>query len=139
MLYMKVVVPGRRMGDRLAAQIGPLVVVRAGWHRCNYTLAHEEQHVRQWYLMTALFLPVLAALFWPAAPLAVFAHAILHTCGNTVKAFFEADAMAAEVRHGVPLAHAERDFQVYRFGWPEHRARYVIEQLSRGNPQEIRK
>lgn len=130
MLYIKVVTapPNPRM---VAAQLGPFVLVHPNWSRSNEALVHEEQHVRQWYLISALFLPVLAALFWPATPLALFAHMLMQMSSRTIVAFFEADAFAAEVRHGRPLPEAVTDFRLYRFGWPDCRTRRVVDQLSR--------
>jgi hypothetical protein len=83
-------------------------------------------------LIVALLLPVLAALSWFAVPLAVFAHSLI-VLYKPVHAFFEADAYAAEVRHGFSLDENVRDFiQYYQTGWPASRARSVISQLSRG-------
>jgi hypothetical protein len=129
---MKIVVENLPLCYRAVA-LGPVVFVAIQWAGSNETLVHEEAHVRQWYLVTALFLLVLAALFWPAVPLAAFAYSAIYRCSRRARSFFEADAVAAEVRHGTSLRNAATNFLFcYDSGWSVRRARSVIRDLSRG-------
>jgi uncharacterized membrane protein YuzA (DUF378 family) len=118
-----------------AAALGPIVLIHPKWRGCDQTMAHEKQHVRQWCLITALCLPVLTALLGLAGwPLAALAYTIVGMSSRVAVAFFEADAHAAEVRHGLPLAEAALDFLFcYESGWSKRRARSVIRSLAR-NP-----
>lgn len=114
-------------------QVWFVIKLRKAFRTNQPLIAHELEHVKQWWMTTLIFAALLGALvyfiqpLWPIIALAPFMHGALYTLLRPYRRWAEVGAHRAQVRAGGdPASLAKHLSSAYKLKMTEAEAQRLI-------------